>query len=101
MVSSLALPFGPCGGLALAGDDLQSDVEARLLVAREPDRPGSAAPERAQRSVSIEDEPGVFEREGGVGHGSRLVGGRRVISFVGEPRSTVWAARKTTPLLPA
>ena len=38
------------------GDDLQRDVEARLLVAREPDRAGAAAAERPQRPVAAEDE---------------------------------------------
>ncbi len=79
------------GGLALAGDDLQGDVEARLLVTGEPDRPRAAAPERSKGPVSVENEPVAFERERSVGHGSELVGGRRVISSTGEPRSTVWA----------
>ena len=64
------LALGARGGLALAGDDLQSDVEPRLLVAGEPDRPRAAAPERAQRAVSVEDEPVALERERSVGHGS-------------------------------
>ena len=41
------LALGPRGGLALPGHDLEGDVEPRLLVAGEPDRPRSAAPERA------------------------------------------------------
>jgi hypothetical protein len=44
------------GGLALARDDLESDVEAVLLVAREPDRARAAAAERAQGSVALGDE---------------------------------------------
>ena len=52
------LALGARGGLALAGDDLQGDVEPRLLVAGEPHRPRAAAPERAQRAGSGRDEPG-------------------------------------------
>src|SRR5205807_2673742 len=49
------LPLGARRGLALAGDDLQRDVQARLLVAGEPDRPRTAAPERAKGPVSVEN----------------------------------------------
>ena len=47
------------GGLALARDDLESDVEAVLLVAREPDRARAAAPERPHRAVAAEEETGL------------------------------------------
>ena len=56
------LALGARGGLALARDDLERDVEPRLLVAGEPDRAGAAAAERAQRPVAAEHEPGAFER---------------------------------------
>ena len=88
------LAFGAHGRLPLAGDDLERDVESRLLVACEPDRPRTAATERAQRAVSVEDEPGAFERGSSVGHRSDLVGGRRVISSLGDAPSTVWAAHR-------
>src|SRR6185437_14259396 len=88
-----SLALGARGGLPFAGDDLQRDVEARLLVAGEPHRARAAAPERAEGPVAIQNEPVAFERERSVGHGSELVGGRRVISSTPEPRSTVWAER--------
>jgi len=50
------LPFGPCGSLALARDDLQRDVEPVSLVSGEPDRAGAAAPERPQRTVAPGNE---------------------------------------------
>ena len=50
----LALRAGGC--LALARDDLESDIEAVLLVADEPDRAGTAAAERPERAVPAEDE---------------------------------------------
>jgi hypothetical protein len=84
------LALGAGGGLALSGDDLEGDVEARLLVACEPDRSRAAAAEGTERAVPVEDEPAPLERECSVRHGSRQVGGRRVISSLGERRSTVW-----------
>ncbi len=53
------------GRLPFARDDLQRDVEPRLLVAREPDRAGAPASERADRPVAAEDElSGGGNREG-------------------------------------
>ena len=92
------LALGPRGGLALAGHDLEGDLEPGLLVAGEPDRPRSTAPERAQRAVSVEDEPGAFERERCIGHGSELVGGRRGVSSLTEARDTVWPHPQVNPL---
>jgi len=79
------LALGAGGGLALAGDDLQRDVEARLLVAREPDRPVAAAPERAERAVAPEDERGALEGGRGIRHGSRPSG--RTARFPACPRA--------------
>ena len=60
------LAFGASGRLALAGHDLQRDVESGLLVAREPHGAVAAAPERPDGSVAVEDElrgrKGVRER---------------------------------------
>jgi hypothetical protein len=84
------LAFGPRSGLALPSNDLESDVEPCLLVTGEPDRPRSAAPQGAQRAVSVEDEPGAFERERSIGHGSGLVGDWRGVSSLGARRDTVW-----------
>ena len=50
------LAVGALGDPALAGDHLQGDVEAVLLVAREPDVPHSAGAERPQRPVAAEDQ---------------------------------------------
>ncbi len=50
------LALGARGGLALARDDLQRDVQAVLLVECEPDRAGAAAAERAHRPVAPENE---------------------------------------------
>ena len=52
----LSLALGPRGGLALARDDLQRDVEAVALVAGEPDRARSAASEGPHRAIAAEDE---------------------------------------------
>ncbi len=50
------LALGARGGLSLARDDLQRDVEAGLLVARKPDVAHSARSERPQRPVAAEDQ---------------------------------------------
>ena len=50
------LALGARGRLALARDDLQRDVEAALLVAREPDVTHPARAQRPERSVPSEDE---------------------------------------------
>ena len=42
--------------LPLARHDLQRDVEACLLVARQPDRARAAASERLERAIPVEDE---------------------------------------------
>src|SRR5207245_3401485 len=52
----LRLALGPLAGLPVPRDDLQGDVEAVPLVAREPDRARAAAPERPQRAVAVENE---------------------------------------------
>ena len=83
------LALGPRGGLSLAGHDLQGDVEPVLLVPGEPDRPRAAGPERAQRAVAVEDEPGAVEGKRSVGHGSELVGRRKGVSSLTEARDTV------------
>ena len=61
------LALGACGGLALARDDLQRDVEAVLLVEREPDRARAAGSERSHGPVAPEDEllGGRDGRDGG------------------------------------
>ena len=48
--------LGAGAGLALAGDDLQRDVEAVRLVAGKPDRTGATAAQRLQGPVPAEDE---------------------------------------------
>ena len=87
----LGFPLGACGGLPLAGDDLEGDLEPRLLVPHEPDRPRAAAAERAQRPVPAEHEPAPFERESGIRHTSGQVGDRRVVSSLTDDLSTVAA----------
>ena len=62
------LPLGARRRLALAGDDLQRDVEPVLLVPGQPDGAGAAAPERTQRPVAPEDESTSFQRKRGVRH---------------------------------
>ena len=79
----LRLALGARGGLPLTGDDLERDVEPRLLVACEPDRSRAAAAERAQRPVPAEHEPAPLQCESGVRHGSGQVGGGRVVSSLG------------------
>ena len=79
----LGLALGAVGGLALARDDLERDVEARLLVAREPDRAGAAAAEWPQWAVAVEDELPAWERMCSGGHDFRWVGCRRSESFRG------------------
>ena len=64
----LGLAFGAVRGLALAGDDLQRDVESVPLVPREPDRAGTAAAKRAERAVAVEDELPAWERMSSSGH---------------------------------
>ncbi len=55
----LHLACGARRALALAGDDLQRDVEAGPLVAREPHRARAPATERLQGSIAVEDERSV------------------------------------------
>ena len=66
------LALGARSALALAGDDLEGDVEAGPLVPRQPDRARAAAAERPQRAVAVEDELSLRQRVGGRRHGSPL-----------------------------
>src|SRR5262245_7678099 len=50
------LPFGPRGGLPLAGDDLERNLDAGGLVTGEPNRAVASASERLQRAIPAEDE---------------------------------------------
>ena len=50
------LALRACGRLAFAGDDLERDVEAVLLVEREPDRARAAGSERSHGPVAPEHE---------------------------------------------
>ena len=52
----------------LPGDDLEGDLGARRLVQREPDRPRSAASERAQGPVATENEAARRDRFDGARH---------------------------------
>ena len=52
----LGLALRAMGRLALAGDDLERDVEPVVLVAREPHGARAAAAQRAQRPVAVEDQ---------------------------------------------
>ena len=83
-----------CSCLSLAGDDLERDVEPCVLVSRQPDRPRAAAPQRTQRAVPVEDEPGAFEGKSSIGHGSNSLAVRGSFPLSppsqGDPRSTVW-----------
>ena len=68
MRRGLGLALGARGRLPLARDDLERDVEPRLLVAGEPDRARAAAAERLQGPVAAEHELGAGERLGGLAH---------------------------------
>ena len=71
------LPLGPRRRLALARDDLQRDVEAGALVAREPDRARAAAAERAQGPIALRNELAGGKGKRRLGHetsGFRLAG---------------------------
>src|SRR5438445_4829686 len=68
LCGGLRLALGPRSGLALARDDLERDVQSRLLVARKPDRAGAAATQRPQGPVAVEDELGADERGCGLSH---------------------------------
>ena len=69
---SLHLPGRARRALALAGDDLERDLEPGALVAREPDRAGPAATERTEGPVAVEDELGCGKGVRGARHGHRL-----------------------------
>ena len=69
------------GALSLARDDLERDLEAGALVAREPDRARAAPPERAEGPVAVEDEIGGGKGVGGARHGHRLLRRGRGPSF--------------------
>src|SRR5204863_3973276 len=73
------LALGPRRRLPFAGDDLQRDVEARPLVAGEPDRARPAAPEGPNRPVATEDGLALLESER-AGHRCTQVGGSGRIS---------------------
>ena len=62
------LPLRARGRLALARDDLQRDLEPGPLVAREPDRPRTAASERPQGPVALGHELTGGKRKGRLGH---------------------------------
>ena len=80
-----SLALGSRGRFALAGDDLERDVEPRPFVAGEPDRAGATAAERPQRAVAVEDELDAGERWGGLSHARVEVGDPVGLSFP-EPR---------------
>ena len=66
------LALGPRRRLALARDDLQRDVEAGLLVTRQPDRAGAAAAERAQGPVALRNELAGGKGKRRLGHETRV-----------------------------
>ena len=72
----LGLALRARGGLPFARDDLERDVELRLLVAGEPDRAGAAAAERLEGPVAAEHELGEGEGLGGLGHTLAEIGDR-------------------------
>ena len=80
------LPLGAGGRLALAGDDLEGDIETRPLVAGEPHRARPSAPERTKRPVATEDGLAFRKGERGAGHRSSQVGDSRRISSPSEGR---------------
>ena len=75
------LALGPVAALALAGDDLQGDVEAALLVAGEPDMAHSARAEGADRPVPAQEE---LVRKGRLGHAAFLRCRRCISSPAGK-----------------
>src|SRR5206468_266895 len=79
----LRLPLRARSGLAFTLHDLERNLDPRLRVEREPDRPRAAAPERAQGPVAAEDELGGRERRS-FSHPNPLCVGRRN-SFRREP----------------
>jgi hypothetical protein len=66
--SGLGLALGAGRRLPLPRHDLEGDVEAVLLVAREPDGTGTPAPERPQGPVPPEDKLALEDGWGGVRH---------------------------------
>ena len=75
------LTLGPVAALALAGDDLQGDVEAALLVAGEPDMAHPARAEGANRPVPAQEE---LVRKGRLGHAGFLRCRRCISSPAGK-----------------
>ena len=75
------LALGAVAALALAGDDLQGDVEAALLVAGEPDMAHSARAEGADRPVPAQEE---LVRKGRLGHAGFLRCRRCISSPAGK-----------------
>ena len=88
----LRLSFGAGGRLALARDDLERDVEAVLLVFRQPDRARAAAPEGPQGPVAPEHKVALDEGWGRVRHQPSWVGGAIRKSCTSYSRVTVTAA---------
>jgi hypothetical protein len=82
----LRLPLGARCRVALARDDLESDVEPVLLVSGKPDGAGTSAPERPQRAVAPEDELTLNKGWGCVGHRLSRVGGGTDKSFTCRER---------------
>ena len=82
----LGLALGARSGLPLARDDLERDVELRLLVAGEPDRARAAAAERLERPVAAEHELGDGEGLGGLAHALRRLATAVGLSFPVCPR---------------
>src|SRR5262249_52400372 len=70
------LSLGPRSRPALAGDVLERAVEARPLVAGEPDRARAAATERTERPVAVQDEFDAGECWGGLSHALRRLATR-------------------------
>src|SRR5262249_60483902 len=58
------LALGPVALLAVARNNLQRDVEAAPLVARQPDMAHPAGAERPDRAVAMEEEVGRSRRRG-------------------------------------
>ena len=76
------LALRPSCRLALSGDDLQGKLVAVSLVANEPDRAGATAAQRAERTVSTEDQVIGDDCIGRARHRPRWVGrgGRKSFS---------------------
>ena len=80
----LRLAGGARRTLSLAGDDLERDVEAGLLVPGEPHRAGAAATERPERAIAVEDELSLREGDRRRRHGSASFAAARGTSSAAE-----------------